>query len=139
MRKGSTAFCVNRNNMMGSFQDLKDTFGLKNHDLFRNLQLRHKDVDGAELKPIVETICGACHQRNSKMISKLYHSLKAASIYVKAKCEQELDVTVTEEERYQACGSLQTCSNSLRWTERDIRSFITPHVKSKEPTMGDAT
>lgn len=70
------------------------------------------------------------------MISKLYHSLKAASLYVKAKCEQELDVTVTEEERYQACGSLQTCSNSLRWTERVIRSFITPHVKSKEPTMG---
>lgn len=92
------------------------------------------------MNPIIETICGAYHQKNTKLISRLYNSLmnsqKNTSLYVKAKWERELNVTISEEEWYQSCCLSQTSTNSMQWREFNwkciIRFFITPHMKSKQ-------
>ncbi|ROL05644.1 LINE-1 retrotransposable element ORF2 protein [Anabarilius grahami] len=147
MNRGLTAFCIAiKNNKMKSFQELKDSFDLNNHDLFRYLQLRDyycKEIKGISsdvVNPLIEIMCGAYQQKTNKIVSKLYRSLmenlKNTTLYVKTKWESELKIVLTEEEWYQTCRLLQTPTNSQQWREFNwkcfIRFFITPYLKSKQ-------
>lgn len=145
--KGVTALCtIIKNRKVRSFQDLKTSFELKDHDFFRYLQLREyydKDIklsDGEEENAVLGTIIGAYQQRTLKIISKLYNSMmscqNASTLYVKEKWEQEMSIAISDQEWFRICELAQSSTTSLKWREFNwknlIRFFITPRIKSKQ-------
>ena len=103
---GITVMCkVIQKGEMRNFQDLKETYGLKNQDLFRFLQMRDyyikiikKHAD--EIHPMVKVIVQSYNDVIPRAASILYSCLMEAkndsTLYVKAKWEKELSEEIPD-------------------------------------------
>ena len=143
---GITAICkVIQKGEMRNFQDLKNTYGLENQDLFRFLQMRDfyikrikKNTD--EIHPIVKMFVQSYNDVIPKAVSILYSCLMEAkndsTLYVKAKWEKELSEDIPDDMWFNMWKIHQTTTQSHGWREftwkNQIRFFITPKISSRQ-------
>ena len=103
---GVPAMCkVIQKGEMRNFQDLKNTYGLKNLDLFRFLQMRDYYIKiikkyADEIHPMVKVVVQSYNGVTPRAVSTLYSGLmkakKDSTLYVKAKWEKELSEEIPD-------------------------------------------
>ena len=145
-RVGITALCtITKENKIMSFQEVKDTFGVRNSDLFRYLQMRDyydkkvKKKDG-QIHPLIKVIVTSYRREIPKAISTLYSILmdsrQHSTLYVKTKWEKEIGEEISDETWLEMWKWHQTTTQSQKWREftwkNQICYFITPLITSRQ-------
>ncbi len=143
--KGITVLCnLIEDNILASFEVLKEKHSLDTQDFYRYLQMRH--FVNIKMKNMAETRTGFIelfrkayksdlHSRIVSCIYKCLLNLKTHSTYyIKTKWEKEGGIIITEEEWITMWRYQWKCSKSQKWREFGwkslIRYFITPAQKS---------
>uniref|UniRef100_A0A3B3D4V0 Reverse transcriptase domain-containing protein n=1 Tax=Oryzias melastigma TaxID=30732 RepID=A0A3B3D4V0_ORYME len=154
LHKGITGYWkISEKNILKSYKQLQETYGLGKQDFFRFLQLR--DYFDKHIKPtnkkqeeidLIKIFVDSSKGNTiKKQISRLYSSLQItrnlSTTCVKVRWEKEAEVVISDDDWLNICKNAMTTSCSSMWREftwkNIIRFFITPNISSKHQNKPD--